>query len=181
MKSIFLGIFIILAYSTSAQAVTELDKSPMDMSYCPFDYPKAKFQGKAKAPAFARIIYGRPAKAGRAIFGTLIEYNKVWRMGANESTEIEFFKPVTFGGKKLAKGRYTLFCIPTPSSWTIIINKDLDTWGDFSYNSKLDIARFVVPVQKTNVVSEILTLYFDASYNLNFLWDDVKVVMPVVF
>ena len=77
-----------------------------------------------------------------------MEYNKVWRMGANEATEIEFFKDVNFGGKPVAKGRYTLCAIPTENNWTIIINKETDTWGSFKYDEKKDLLRVTVPVEK---------------------------------
>jgi hypothetical protein len=183
MKLIYALLLIILSVNVQAQAVPvpEVDKSPMDMSYCPAYYPISEFQGKATTPPSARIIYGRPSKAGRQVFGGLIENNAVWRMGANESTEIEFFKPVTFGGKKIAKGRYTLFCIPTATSWTIIVNKKLNTWGAFSYDSKQDLTRFSVPVQKNATSIETLTIFFDATNSLNVLWDDIKVVIPVKF
>ena len=61
----------------------------------------------------ARVIYGRPQKAGRPFFGPggLVDYGQVWRLGANEATEIEFFESVRIGGKKIAKGRYTLYAV----------------------------------------------------------------------
>ena len=75
------------------QKPTELDKSPMDMSYWPKDFPLLKMNGKMKDVSLtARIIYGRPQKSNRVIFDGIIKYNEVWRMGANEATEIEFFK-----------------------------------------------------------------------------------------
>src|SRR5579875_1407557 len=86
-----------------------LDKSPMDMVYFPNNYPVLKIQGKATDPLIARIIYSRPQRNNRPIFGDLVKYGEVWRLGANEATEIEFFKDVNIGGKKVAKGRYTLY------------------------------------------------------------------------
>ena len=79
---------------TSAQPsvkVPALDKSPMDMSYFPADYPILKTQNKANVPPVARVVYSRPQKDNRPIFGQLIEYNKVWRLGANEATEVKKF------------------------------------------------------------------------------------------
>src|SRR5436190_21499076 len=86
--------------TTSAQEVKvpTLDKSPMDMSYFPTDYPILKTQNKTTAAPVARIVYSRPQKDNRAIFGQLIEYNKVWRLDANEATEIEFFRDVNIAG-----------------------------------------------------------------------------------
>ena len=103
-----------------------VDKSPMDMSYYPSGYPVLKIQDKITEPLIARVIYSRPQKNGRSIFGELLEYGKVWRLGANEATEIEFFKEVRINGKKIKKGRYTLYAIPFPEKWTLIINREID-------------------------------------------------------
>src|SRR5688500_2914079 len=71
-----------------------LDKSLMDMSYYPVDYPKLKMTGAVADPLIARVIYSRPQKNGRTVFGDLIKFGSVWRLGANEATEIEFFRDV---------------------------------------------------------------------------------------
>ena len=79
----------------------------MDMSYYPNRYPVLKIQDKVTEPLVARVIYSRPQKNGRVIFGELIDYGKVWRLGANEATEIEFFTDVKINEIKIKKGRYT--------------------------------------------------------------------------
>src|SRR5215213_5445475 len=131
MKKILTN-FLFLAITFVATAQTQvppslkppaLDKSPMDMAYFPNNYPVLKIQDKATEPLIARVIYSRPQKDNRIIFGDLIEYNTVWRMGANEATEIEFFKDVKIANKKIPKGRYTIYAIPTEAQWTIILNK----------------------------------------------------------
>ena len=134
-----------LAQTTAAQTSTQpplvaklppLDKSPLDMAYFPVDYPMIKTQNKTTQQPLARVIYSRPQRDNRTIFGELIEYGKVWRLGANEATEIEFFKDAYVGGKKVLKGRYTLYAIPQETKWTLIINRDTDTWGAFVYDPK---------------------------------------------
>ena len=90
----------------------EMDKSPMDMSYYPNRYPVLKIQDKITEPLVARVIYSRPQRNDREIFGHLLEYGKVWRMGANEASEIEFYTDVKIGETKVKKGRYTMYCIP---------------------------------------------------------------------
>ncbi len=159
---------------------TDLDKSPMDVSYFPANYPIAKMRGQATGEPLARVIYSRPQKKGRDIFGEEVKYNEVWRLGANEATELELFKNATIGGKKIPKGRYTLYCIPTESKWTIIINKDNYSWGSFSYKQEKDVARIDVPVQKTTDNVEALTMYFDNG-TLNILWENLKVNVPFSF
>lgn len=159
-----------------------MDKSPMDMSYYPAGYPSMKIQNKVTEPLTARIIYSRPQKGGRGIFGGLVEYGKVWRLGANEATEIEFFKHVRIGGKRIPKGRYTLYAIPYEDRWTIILNKETDIWGAFKYDMKKDIIRTDVPVQKNNESLESLAIVFEKSVdgiNLVIGWDTIKVALPI--
>lgn len=162
--------------------VPALDKSPMDMSYFPADYPMLKTQNKTTSAPVARVIYSRPQKDNRVIFGELIEYNKVWRLGANEATEIEFFQDVTINGKKIVKGRYTLYAIPTETKWTIILNKDTDTWGAFVYDEKKDVLRTDVPVQTVVTPVEAFSMSFTKTtkgMNLNIAWDTITVSLPI--
>lgn len=161
-----------------------LDKSPMDMSYCPANYPGMRVQDKPVDALTARIIYGRPQKNGRKIFGELVEYGKVWRLGANEATEIEFFKNVKIDGKKVKKGRYTMYAIPNEDKWTIILNKETDIWGAYKYDEKKDLLRVDVPVQKQDSSVEALTIVFEKTgtgANLNVVWDTTKVSLPISF
>jgi Protein of unknown function (DUF2911) len=162
--------------------IPALDKSPMDMSYFPVDYPILKTQNKATVPPIARVVYSRPQKDNRVIFGQLVEYDKVWRLGANEATEIEFFKDVTIAGKKIAKGRYTVYAIPTETKWTIILNKDTDTWGAFVYDEKKDVLRASVPVQTLTTPVEAFSMNFnktDKGMDLFIAWDTVSVSLPI--
>lgn len=169
------------AYSQSNN-LPPVDKSPMDMCYYPNNYPVLKIQDKITEPAVARVIYSRPQKNGRLIFGDLVEYGKVWRLGANEATEIEFFKPVKIADKKVEKGRYTLYGIPMEDNWTIILNKDNDTWGAFKYDEQKDVLRTTVPVQKLNEAVEALAMTFeksDSGCNLVIAWDNIKASLPI--
>jgi hypothetical protein len=184
MKKICVILFCLLSlYSIAQQKPTDIDKSPLDVSYSPANYPILKMNGKVKDSPAARVIYSRPQKLGREIFGGIIAYNQVWRLGANEATEIEFFKNVKIDGKTIQKGRYTLYAICTDTAWTIIFNTEKDVWGLY-YNPKKDVYGTVVPVQKNNQTIDALTIYFDDMQNgtvLNILWDTVKVSMPIKF
>jgi Protein of unknown function (DUF2911) len=161
-----------------------MDKSPMDMSYYPNGLPLSKMTNKPLGPALARVIYSRPQKNGRTIFGELVEYGKVWRLGANEATEIEFYQNVVVNKVKIKKGRYTMYCIPYTDKWTIIFNKDLDTWGSFTYDNKKDIVRLDVGLQKIPEVVDAFTLVFEkaiTTVNLIVVWDDNKLSIPITF
>jgi hypothetical protein len=165
-----------------ASAQTPIDKSPLDVSYYPAQYPLMRVQGKVKDGPIARIIFSRPAKNNRVIFGDLIEYGKLWRLGANEATEIEFYKNVTIKGKNIKKGRYTLYAIPYEDKWTIILNKDTDTWGAFLYDKSKDIERWDFPVENVQTEEEYFNAYFEKnnqSFDLKIIWDKVRVTIPI--
>ncbi|WP_460559416.1 DUF2911 domain-containing protein [Ferruginibacter profundus] len=190
MKKLVLVLVTFITYSLLAVDVTAqtkfppVDKSPMDMSYYPNGYPVLKIQDKANEPLVARVIYSRPQKNGRTIFGDLLEYGKVWRLGANEATEIEFYQNVKISNTKIKKGRYTLYCIPYADKWTIIVNKENDTWGSFKYDVKKDLVRIDVPVQKSTEINEAFVMAFEKAAtgaSLLIAWDDVKVSLPIVF
>lgn len=170
--------------TTPSLKLPQLDKSPMDMAYYPANYPVLRIQDKASEPLVARVIYSRPQKEGRTIYGGLVEYGKVWRLGANEATELELYKDVKVKDKKLPKGRYTLYAIPTENQWTIIFNKDTDIWGAFKYDEKKDALRVDVPVQKSSAVVEPFSIMFNKSTNgadMIVAWDEAMVTLPFAF
>ena len=185
MRPLFLALALVASILASAQQKpTDLDKSPMDMSYWPSNFPMLKLSGKASGEPFARVIYGRPQKNGRILFGDIVQYNSIWRLGANEATEMEFFVPVKIDGKLVPKGRYTLYSIPNENNWTLILNTDNFSWGNFGYNIKKDLLRVQVPVLKTMDTTEAFTLYFEETNlgaGLIILWDQVKVMLPISF
>ena len=187
MKKLFAIFLLVLSLRASSQmnasGLPPLDKSPMDMSYYPVIYPILKIQDKASEPLIMRLIYSRPQLNGRKIFGELQEYGNVWRLGANEATEIEFFKDVKINNKKIKKGRYTLYAIPFPDKWTLIVNKETDIWGSFRYDQLKDVVRMNLPVMK-NETTEAMTIVFDKSStgaDMDMYWDEVKVSLPIVF
>jgi hypothetical protein len=187
MKRLALSLLLIAACTaghaqTTATKLPAVDKSPLDICYYPNNYPVLKIQEKASEPLVARVLYSRPLKNGRTVFGDLVEYNKVWRLGANEATEVEFYRDVKVGGKKVPKGRYTLYALVGTDAWTMILNKDTDTWGAFKYDENKDVARVEVPVQKNAAPVEAFTIYFDKGANgpnLWIGWDELSVTLPI--
>lgn len=176
--------------SVNDSSILSIDKSPMDMSYFPEDYPKDKMIASGLDNLVARVIYSRPQKNGRIIFtdssvnkNFIQHYGKEWRLGANEATEIEFFKPVTINGKNLLKGRYIIYCIPYPGKWKIIFNDNLFSWGLHMDKTK-DIAEIELPVITNKDEIEFFTMQFQkAAYGCNLViaWGDIKVTMPINF
>lgn len=162
-------------------AVSSLDKSPMDVIYFPAEYPKLKMLDSIKTPPVFRIFYSRPQCSGRKIFGNVVKYGEHWRLGANEATEIEFFEDVYIQQTKITAGRYILYCIPQSAEWTIVINKDLYSWG-LKIDTTKDIFKFTVPTIKAEKQIEAFTIEATNSgegANLWIGWDDTKIVLPI--
>jgi hypothetical protein len=160
-----------------------LDKSPLDLSYYPEDYPQLKMSGTAKEDVVARVIYSRPKKEGRIIFGNILKYGSRWRLGANEATEIEFFKDVTIQNTLIRKNRYVVYCIPYENRWTIILNNDLFTWG-LKIDSSKDAYKFDIAVRKTSYPLEHFTMEFkkaDSGMALTIAWDSVSARLPISY
>ncbi len=183
MKRIITLLLVAFGLHVSAQKLPAVDKSSMDMSYYPMGFPVLKIQNKLTESLVMRVIYSRPQLNGRKVFGELQKPGEVWRLGANEATEIEFFKDVLINNKKIKRGRYTLYCIPYSDRWTLIVNRETDTWGSFKYDSNKDVVRMDITTQKNNI-TEALTIIFEKSTtgaNMLIYWDDVKAVLPIVF
>ena len=164
-----------------------LDQSPMDMVYYPVEYPLHKMNNEVTEPPVARVIYSRPHRKGREIFGTdslsLCRYGEEWRLGANEATEIDFYKAVNIANTNIPAGRYIMYCIPREDSWTIVLNSNLDTWGLHMDPSK-DIVRIELPAKVQDPEIEDFTMVFLPAADgatLLMSWDKVKVELPIKF
>ncbi len=158
-----------------------LDLSPMDMVYFPEDYTVLKMTNQISEPPIARVIYSRPRIQGRKIFGDLLKYDIAWRLGANEATEIQFYKEVAIQGNKIPAGRYILYCIPKEKSWTIVLNSNTDSWGLRMDKSK-DLYKFIVPVMQTTYQEEYFTMNFEGKrkgMNLVMSWDNEIIRLPI--
>ncbi|MFD2943072.1 DUF2911 domain-containing protein [Flavobacterium notoginsengisoli] len=75
------------------------------------------------------VTYSRPGARGRAVFGNLVPFGKLWRTGANENTIINFGDDVVIDGKTLKKGKYAIYTVPRIESWDVIFYLSTDNWG----------------------------------------------------
>jgi len=160
-----------------------IDVSPMDMSYYPADYPKLKMTNSNTTPPLARVIYSRPHLQGRHLFHEVLKYEEPWRLGANESSEIDFYNDVTIQNKKIKAGRYIIYCIPHPGNWSIVLNSNIDSWG-LQQDPTKDIAHFIVPVNETSNHLEYYTMIFekkDTAAELVMAWDNLEARLPISF
>jgi hypothetical protein len=148
---------------------------------------KAQGNEKRKSPhetvsnANIKIVYGRPYKKDREIFGKLVPFGEVWRTGADEATQITFAKDGKFGGTPVKAGTYALFTIPGQKEWQIILNGKLGQWGAFDYekNKGQDVLKVTVPAG-TATATEQLTITLPANAVV-ITWDKTQVSIPVSF
>jgi hypothetical protein len=159
--------------SAFSQEFRGIDKSPHDIVY----YRENKI-----TPPYIKVLYGRPQAKGKKIFGELVPYGKLWRTGADEATEITFYKDVKFGGKNIKKGSYVLYTIPGEKEWIIILNKNLDAWGTEAYDKRKDIIRVTAKVSKAEPVEDFSIGFKKKKNKVNMIfgWDTTRATVPII-
>lgn len=136
-------------------------------------------RGSTLAPAFIRINYGQPHLRGRALHtGGLVPLDSVWRLGANEATELETGLDLTIGGQPVPKGKYSLFALPTAGGWKLIINKNTGQWGT-NYLAEHDLVRVDLRKRTLTQPIESFSMWLipaqgAASGELRFAWGDAE-------
>ncbi|MFZ9240533.1 MAG: DUF2911 domain-containing protein [Chitinophagaceae bacterium] len=124
------------------------------------------------------INYGSPSVKGRAIWGELVPYGKVWRTGANKATTFETDADITVEGQPLKKGKYALFTIPEKNEWVIIFNKTTDQWGSFNYKQDDDVLRVKSKPSSSN--ESVEALKFEVGKNaVTMKWEKLSVSFGV--
>ncbi len=129
------------------------------------------------------IEYSRPGVKGRTVFGGLEQWGKMWRTGANGSTDVEFSKDVKFNGETLKAGKYALYTVPNPDKWDIIFHANPDYWGTGGdqYDAEGEALRFSVPSKKgefTETFTIDINNIRNNSADLVLKWADTKIVAP---
>ena len=171
---LFLFVGTMTGFGQEGVKFSRLDLSPADITLLRLE---------KDAPVAVKVIYGRPQIKGRTVFGGLVPYDKIWRTGANEATEITFYKDAKFGGKKIPAGTYVLHTIPGEKEWTIILNKNLNVWGAYAYDQAADLVRFKVKPSTAEASLEAFSIAFDKSKNMAMVlgWDKTRVVISLKF
>jgi hypothetical protein len=159
---ISLGLLISLAVSVQAQ-MGGPGSSPPAKAACKFS------DGKG-----VHIDYSSPRMRGRKIFGGLVPYGEPWRAGANEATTFVLDADVNIGSRTVPRGGYTLFALPNPDTWTLIISKETGEWGLPYPGEQDDFARVPMKVSKLPSPIENFTIAFDqtgSSCTLRLEWE----------
>lgn len=129
------------------------------------------------------IVYGRPytkdPKSGekRKIWGTLIPYGKVWRLGADEATILTTDKDITIGGTAIPAGSYSLYLWPEESGAKLIVNKQTGQWGT-KYDEKQDLARIDLKKLVVDKQTDQFTIAVEGS-TLKLMWEGTQFSAPM--
>lgn len=164
-------LFLFVGYITYGQAFPQLS-------------PKSKVQQKVGL-CNIEIIYSRPSVKDRKVFGDLVPFGEVWRLGANECTTISINQPIQINDNNLDTGKYALFVLPEDENhWKIILNSDFSQWGSMGYDQKKNVLETDIDVSSKDcyftetlyIGVEDITLY---GANIVIRWENTQASIPI--
>lgn len=138
----------------------------------------------AVGPARVKVCYGSPSARGRKIFGGLVPWGELWRLGANEPTRLFVSAPVDLAGIRLPAGRYSLYAIPRPDEWEIFVSRSTFHWGnDIGPAVRArEVGSLVRPSSKTASFVEQLRIdpeETEEGTGLAIEWERTRVTLPL--
>jgi hypothetical protein len=147
MKNIIIALAIIIANFTIEAQVKTPQSSPKSTVI------------QTVGLTDVEVNYSRPSAKGRAVFGNLVPFGKLWRTGANENTIVSFSDDVIIDGKTLKKGKYALYTVPKIESWEVIFYSTTDNWGTPQEFNEANVAlRTVVKEEALSKPVETFTI-----------------------
>ena len=161
-----------------AAPVTASAQAPVEL---PALSPKAKSEQRVGVTDFA-IEYSSPAVKKRKIWGALVPYGKVWRAGANQSTKLTASRDFKFGGVPVKAGTYSVFMVPSRTTWTVHLNSDLKA-GQNNHDASKDVAKVTVkPVALAAPRERLLYVFNNTSddrVSFELEWERLRVAVPI--
>ncbi|WNH11773.1 DUF2911 domain-containing protein [Thalassobellus suaedae] len=129
------------------------------------------------------LEYSRPSMRGRTIFGDLVPFGKLWRLGANANTKITFSDDVTVEGQTLKAGTYAIYATPGEESWEVVFYSDTSNWGTpGEWDEAKVVAKTTAKVHQMPFNVETFTIDINAITNngaqLEFIWESTYVSVP---
>lgn len=153
--------------------------------YSQLDLPRESQAGAASQRIGITDIavnYSRPSVKGRTVWGDIVPYGQVWRMGANENTVLICTHEITIEGQKLPAGSYGLHAIPEKDKWTIILSKDHTAWGSFFYKKENDALRAEVTPRACEMTEQVTFSFADVKKDgatLLMRWEKMEVPISI--
>ncbi|HYH78682.1 MAG TPA: DUF2911 domain-containing protein [Longimicrobium sp.] len=127
------------------------------------------------------LDYSRPFMRGRPIWGALVPYGAVWRMGANDAAHFATDRRVQLGGLALEPGTYTLFLLPTADAWTLVVNRKTGMSG-LEHDPSADVGRVAMTRETLERPAEQFTLELRPAATgatLYVAWDRQAATVPI--
>lgn len=152
------------------------------------------------AEGSAKLCYSKPSARDRVVFGNLVQFDTLWRTGANEATVLHLTSDATVAGVPVEAGKYSIYTVPRVSGeWTLVVNASTDQWGltqdavgadgNQFYNAYTpevraqEVSRVAIDIDSIDFV-ETLTASFDTvggGVDLWVDWERTRVVVPIRF
>lgn len=137
-----------------------------------------------------KIVYGRPytkdpkTSEMRKIWGTLVKYGEVWRMGADEATLFTTDKDLMLGETKIPAGSYSLYLQPEENGAAkLFVNKQTGQWGT-KHDEAQDLA--TIEMKKTSLKKAVdqFTIELDKGAGdnggmLRLQWEEAEYSAPI--
>ena len=134
------------------------------------------------------VIYSRPFKNGRLIFGSedegaLVPFGKYWRTGANAASTFETSSEILFNGEEVRAGKYALYTFPYENSWAILLGSENDVFFAVSEPDRKNVVlKTEAPVEYIDKPLEQFTIDFSKDslgLKMNLKWDKTSVSIPI--
>ena len=162
---------MLLLSLTSAPALSWSQESPPAKAACKFSDGKTIL-----------VNYSSPRMRGRKIYGDLVPYGEVWRAGADDATSFVTNADLMVGGRLVPAGKYTLFALPNPTKWTLVISKQKGEWGIPYPGSRYDLLRTEMKVEKLAQRAEDFVIAFDqggATCTMRLDWETTRASIEI--
>lgn len=159
MVKVFKGLLVLLVFGLAVLAayVAGYRAGMPKQRLSPADEASIRLGGHT-----VRVVYSRPYVRKRRIFGALVPFGQVWRTGANEATVLSTGTDLRLDGLTVPRGEYSLFTIPRPEGWTLIVNKQTGQWGTH-YDELRDLGRVALHTSETPQLVEQFTIRFEPT------------------
>ena len=146
------------------------------------------------------VVYSRPFKNGRLIFGSeqegaLVPFRNYWRTGANAATTFETSNDILFNNEIVKAGKYRLYTIPNVGTWKVVLNSEADKFlaisePDYSKdvlvtkvssnaNLKESLEQFTIDFEKDSTGLK-MNLKWDRTLVSIPIYDKIKRVLPII-
>lgn len=147
----------------------------------PMPSPMGKVEQKVGLTTVS-VEYSRPSAKGRKIFGEVVPFDQVWRFGANGCTKFTSTTAISFEGKSIEAGTYSIFATPSEKGmWTIALNTDIEQSGTGSYDEAKNVVTAKIKATETTFTESFTIEFADLTHNSGSLvmrWENTSIALP---